>query len=310
MEWQYHPQEIVWRPRGESGPARALAARLRAERPTAWVGHGASFESSLPEASEASSLVCTGRQTRWLRSGHPDLALQRTLLRDCDLVVVEGRVESAGPWVVELDPDGHGLEDIPFEERSRVSALVGPCAPVAELPPGGIPRFGAHEMDALADHLMDTLETAARRRPLVGLVMATPDHAPQAVAAARAALATHGALVLDLDSDAGADAFRNLHTGWGQAGLLLSAMERHPAAAVATLEPVAEAVDRFERLMSERDPLAEATAFRARDTHMPSPACAVWEPRSRGRILGLLSLDVACLRRTLVASATRLLDGF
>lgn len=305
MVWQYHPQEIIWRPRGPSGAARKLAARLQQERPTAWVGHGAAFGATLLAPNEPATLTCTGHETRWIRTGHPDLALQRALLRDFDLAVVEGFVDSTAPWVVELDENGLGLEEIPFEDRSRVVALVGEVTPVADIPPGGIARFQSSELDDLADHLLDTLETAGRRRPLVGLVLVTPDSPPDQIQAARATLETRCGLVLAPDSPE----LALRHPQWHQAGLLLSVMELHPEAAISTLEPTAEAITRFERLMDARDPLAEATAYRARDSHMPSPSCAVWEPRARGRLLSMLSVDIACLRRTLVASGTRLLDG-
>ncbi len=309
MAWQYHPQEIIWRPRGTSGVARKLAARLQQERPTGWVGHGVNFETAIPAPDTAAALTCTGRETRWIRTGHPDLALQRALLRDFDLAVVEGFVDSTAPWVVELDENGLGLDEIPFGDRSRVIALVGEVSPVADIPPGGIARFRPSEMDDLADHLLDTLEIASRRRPLVGLLLANADTPPDLHATARATLETRCGLVLQEPSSQEAEPFHSRHPGWNQAGLLLTAMELHPDAAVLTLEPSPEAISRFESLMEGRDSLAEATAYRARDTHMPSPACAIWEPRARGRLLGMLSVDIACLRRTLVAAGTHLLDG-
>lgn len=304
MAWQYHPQEIVWRPRGLSGGARRLAERLHRERPTAWVGHGAHFGTDTPSEGPA-TLTCSGRETRWLRSGHPDLAMQRSLLRDVDLAVVEGRVDSAGPWVVELDESGLGLEEIPLQDRSRVAALVGDAFPRADVPPGGIPRFGHAEHAELADHLLDMLESSGHQRPLVGLLLASSDAPAEHVALARTALESRCGLVLDSDNPD----IASRHPRWQQAGLLLGAMELHPEAAIATLEPTVEAIARWEHLLDARDPLAEATAYRARESHMPSPACAVWEPRARGRLFGMLSVDVACLRRTLVACGTKLLDG-
>jgi hypothetical protein len=153
------------------------------------------------------------------------------------------------------------------------------------------------------------LDIAGRQRPLVGLLLATADTPPDLAATARATLETRCGLVFQETSSQETEPFLSRHPGWNQAGLLLTAMESHPDAAVVTLEPSPEAISRFESLMEARDPLSEATAFRARDSHMPSPACAIWEPRARGRLLAMLSVDIACLRRTLVAAGTHLLDG-
>jgi len=319
--WQYHPQELVWRPRGDSGLARRLAERFQAERPTAWVGHGstqavsASGSAGLArDAGVQAAVALNGRRSLWTREGHPDLALQKQLLQGVDLAVVEGLVDSDAPWIVELDEEGRGLEDIPAASLGNVAALVGPRGPVADLPPGGIPRFSAAELDDLADHLLDTLERAAKARPLHGLLFISPDDPPEARQAAARALHEACDRVWSSAPDeglarGGIAPLESRHPHWSQAGQLLSLMELEPEAAIVTLDAAMEQALRLERLVERRDALAEATAFRARDTHMPSPSCAVWEPRSRRRILAMLSLDVACLRRTLVAAGTTLLEA-
>lgn len=319
--WQYHPQEIIWRSRRDSGLSRALAARLQAERSTAWIGHGAHLpaEASGPAArarldGTLLAAVFNGRQSVWSRDGHPDLALQRQMLQSVDLAVVEGLVDSDAPWVVELDDEGRGLEEIASESRGAVAALVGVRGPVASLPPGGIPRFSPEDMGDLADHLLDLLEQAARARPLEALLLTTPDDPREAREAAVRTLTGACDRVWCLDPDdalrrAGVEPLESRHPQWGQAGQILSLQETRPEAAVVSLEASPEQAARLERLLESRDALAEATAFRARDTHMASPGCAVWEPRSRARLLGMLSLDVACLRRTLVAANTTLLDA-
>lgn len=319
--WQYHPQELVWRPRGDSGLARLLAARLQTERPTAWIGHAslqvvsASGGAGLArDAGVQVAVALNGRRSLWTREGHPDLALQKQLLQGVDLAVVEGLLDSDAPWIVELDEEGRGLEDIPVESLGRVAALVGPRGPLADLPPGGIPRFSAEELPDLADHLLDALERAAKARPLHGLLAVSPDDPPEArQAAARALHEACDRVWSSVPDEAlargGIAPLESRHPAWGPAGQLLSLQELEPEAAIVTLDASIEQALRLERLLERRDALAEATAFRAPETHMPSPSCAVWEPRSRRRILAMLSLDVACLRRTLVAAGTTLLDA-
>lgn len=321
QSWQYHPQEIVWRTRLDSGLSRALAARLQAERPTAWIGHGARLAAQAEgpagrARAQGTSLaaVFNGKESAWSLDGHPDLALQKQMLHGVDLAVVEGQVDSDAPWVVELDAEGRGLEEVDFDSRSGVAALVGGRGPQASLPPGGIARFSPDDLDGLADHLLDVLEQAARSRPLEGLLLATPDDPREDVEASVRALTGVCERVWSSAPDealrrAGVEPLEERHPHWGQAGRILSLQELCPRAAVVALEASSGQAARLDRLLESRDALAEATAFRARDTHMASPACSVWEPRSRGRILGMLSLDVACLRRTLVAANTRLLDA-
>lgn len=319
--WQYHPQEIIWRSRLDSGLSRAFAARLQTERPTAWIGHGSHLaaESSGPAGQARTdgailAAVFNGRQSVWARDGHPDLALQHQLLQGVDLAVVEGLAESDAPWIVELDAEGRGLEEVAPRSRGAVVALVGRRGPLASLPPGGIARFAPEDLDELADHVLDALEQAARSRPLEGLLLAAPeDPREDREAAVRALVGACDRVWCQEPDDAlrraGVEPLEARHPQWGQAGQVLSLQEVRPDATVVTLEASVELATRLDRLLESRDALAEATAFRARDTHMASPSCAVWEPRSRSRILGMLSLDVACLRRTLVAANTTLLEA-
>lgn len=258
--------------------------------------------------------VFNGRQSVWTRDGHPDLALQRQMLQGVDLAVVEGLVDSDAPWVVELDHEGHGLEEIAMESRGAVTALVGTRGPLAQLPPGGIPRFAPDDLGELADHLLDALEQAARARPLEGLLFTSPEDSREGrESAVRALIGACDRVWCVEPGDAlrraGVEPLGARHPHWGHAGQVLSVQELRPTATLVTLEASMDQATRLERLLESRDALAEATAFRARDTHMASPSCALWEPRSRSRILGMLSLDVACLRRTLVAANTTLLEA-
>jgi len=242
------------------------------------------------------------------------LGLQKSLLQGFDLAVVEGLVDSEAPWIVELDDGGKGMEDIPPSSLRQVVALVGTCGPVADLPPGGIPRFPPTEIDDLAHHVLDVLEQAGRARPIHGLLLATgDDSASGREAAIRALNEVCDRIWSPLDDDtlrrAGVERLESNHPSWGQSGQILSIQEMAPEAAIVTLEASSEQAAKLDRLLESRDVLTEATAFHARETHMPNPGCAVWEPRSRQRILSMLSLDVACLRRTLVAAGTKLVEG-
>lgn len=314
MLWQYHPQEIVWRPSpaGPTDGAARLAGALHAHRPAALVRHGAAYPSIGAPDGLHGLLVANGTATSLVLQGHPDLPLQRTLLRSCDIVVAEGRIDSSCPWVVELDADGRGLEEIPPEQRGNVAALVGGRAPRAELPPGGIPRFGPDDPEGLAEHILDLLETRGRERPLVGILLASSDDSPEVRASGARALAERCARVLAVGAPEpgtpGVEAMPSAHPDWGDAGRILSAFEVLPQASLLVLDASSGHMARLDRLIAERDALAAATAFRARDTHMGDPGASVWEPRAREWLAAMLAAGTACARRTLVQAPTHLLE--
>lgn len=322
MDWQYHAQEIVWQPRpgSPSDAASLLAKALQTHRPTGWVRHGSLHEATIQgaiglesDASVHAALLANGRNTILARQGHPDPALQRFLLQSCDLVVVEGDVGSSNPRIVELDDEGRGLERLPEADRAGVVALVGRRAPACPLPPGGIPRFSPEDVADLADHLLDALETRARSRPPTGLFLSNPDDRPEARQAALRALHAACERVLHVGSDealerGGVEIVPSNHPAWGDAGRILSAFEALDDQTLVVLDSAEEHVARLERLLAGRDVLSEATAFRARDTHMPDPGASIWEPRARQRLGGMLAIGIVCPRRTLVQASAHLLD--
>lgn len=322
MDWQYHAQEIVWQPRpgSPSESASLLAKALQAHRPTGWVRHGSLHEATVqgaiglePEESVHAALLANGRNTILARHGHPDPALQRFLLQSCDLVVVEGDVGGSAPRIVELDDEGNGLERLSEADRADVVALVGRRAPTCPLPPGGVPRFPPEDVAALAEHLLDVFETRARSRPPTGLFLSNPDDRPETRQASLRALRAVCDRVLHVGPDeslerGGIEIVPSNHPAWGDAGRILSAFEAQDVSALVVLDSDEAHAARLERLFAGRDVLSEATAFRARDTHMPDPGASIWEPRARQRLAGMLAIGIACPRRTLVQASTRLLD--
>lgn len=320
MRWRYHPQEIGCLPApGAEGLPERLARALQERRPTGWVRHGGAYDArpgnhaSAPrDAGLHAALVANGRSTLFTLEGHPDLALQRALLRSCDLAVIEGNLDGSCPLVVGLDAEGVGLERVREEDVERVVALVGPRPPRARLPPGGIPRFDAASEEDLVDHLLDLLETRGRGRPLVGVLLASADDRPEALAeSSRILEAVCGRVVRVDDLPAtvpGAERVPPSHPGWGEAGRILTAFEAFPDAALLVLD-AAQPATRVERLLAQRDPLAVATAFRSRDTHMPEPGAILWEPRARDALAAALAGGSGCERRALVQSGTALLDS-
>jgi len=64
----------------------------------------------------------------------------------------------------------------------------------------------------------------------------------------------------------------------------------------------------IETLIRSRDPAKMATAYLNSDENLPEPLCAIYEPKSRLRLLRFLDLGIYSLREFLTSSDTRLLQ--
>ncbi|HUG03428.1 MAG TPA: NTP transferase domain-containing protein [Steroidobacteraceae bacterium] len=64
----------------------------------------------------------------------------------------------------------------------------------------------------------------------------------------------------------------------------------------------------LDRLIADRDPARQATAFRSVHDGLPEPLCAIYEPASREPILRYVAAGGSCPRRFLLAQDTLLLD--
>jgi molybdopterin-guanine dinucleotide biosynthesis protein A len=101
------------------------------------------------------------------------------------------------------------------------------------------------------------------------------------------------------------DAFESV----GPVAGLLSAQAAHPLVAWLALAvdlPLLDA-DTLQRLIAQRDPAADATAFLSRHDGLPEPLCAIWEPASHALLLQRYQAGEYCPRKALIRSNTRLL---
>jgi molybdopterin-guanine dinucleotide biosynthesis protein A len=95
----------------------------------------------------------------------------------------------------------------------------------------------------------------------------------------------------------------------GPAAGILSAQDAYPQAAWLVLAcdlPLLDATT-LERLLSDRDPAADATAFMSRHDGLPEPLCAIWEPASHALLLQRYLSGEYCPRKALIRSNTTLL---
>lgn len=323
--WNYHPTELMVRPRGlESTLARRLAANLSQFHQVALVRHGPSYLARPLEQSGIGTarvdgvwavVGANGQDCLFSHDGHFDLLQQRTLLVDADLAVVEGRMASTAPTILELEPDGGGIGDLPGETLGSLLACVGPRRP-GQIPPGGVPWFRPEDEEGLVDLCMDHLDRAVRKRPIWGLLMASGPPDRLDLAAKARVLAEHcDRCFIEAPADPswqamGWEIAGNAFPSHGRLGTILACLESGTDAALLVVDEslgTAE-TESVERLVSRRDPFRTATVYRGSNTHLPAAFPGIWEPKSRIRILQALASGLACPERILVHSRIQLLD--
>ena len=304
-KWSYHPVEVVVRSAiPGSDLAHRIAGGLSSSLEVGIVHHGplAAVEGWGNESGAGAEIAANGQSSLYRRRGHLDLAQQRTLLTDLDVVVVDGDLDGEGVQVLEL---GAGDADLSGADE-RVAACVGEHRPV-RVRPGGIPWFPADDLQGLVEVVEERLDGWLRSRPLLGLVHLDPGR--------------EGADLPSLLADRCAETFLappHLRSGletvssrWPEMeglGAILSLQERSPEAGILSIRGDLPAPHRLDRLLQARDPFAVATAFRLPDTHLPDPSLSIWEPKSRARIFQFLAAGVSCPQRLLAQSRVRLLD--
>lgn len=322
--WQYHPLELVVRPAGSASDlASRLATGLAAQHRVGFVRHGSAVAlSCAPETgidgdiAPVAGMALNGRESRFAASGHLDLPLQRILLSDTDLAIVEGYVDSPSPTILELDSDGGGLREALETGAKNLIALVGPHRPLDKLPPGGIPWFSPDDLVGLVEHVRDHLDTVLRVRPLWAILLGNDASDPSRVREAVQILASRCERVFVdpalLPASAGAEPLASHHPRLGGLGQILTGLGSFPGAAFLVARPDGrpDLDARIQPLLLRRNPYRTATAFREPDTHLPAVAPAIWEPKARARIHLALAADLQCPQRILTHSSVELLDPF
>lgn len=89
-----------------------------------------------------------------------------------------------------------------------------------------------------------------------------------------------------------------------------AALGEHPEAAWLVLACDLPFLDArtLDTLLAERDPAADATAFRSSHDGLPEPLCAIYEPRARVSLAAHIAAGRNCPRKYLINARTRLLD--
>jgi hypothetical protein len=308
----------------ESVLARRLATNLSQFHQVALVRHGPSYLARPLEQSGIGAarvegvwavVGTNGQDCLYSHEGHFDLLQQRTLLVDTDLAIVEGNLEAQAPAVLELDPDGGGIENLPSSVRENLVACVGPRRPQT-VPSGGVPWFRPEDEDGLLDLCLDHLGRSLRKRPLWGLLLAQGRaDRPDLVASARALSEQCDRCLIPGPADPswvamGWEGVENAFPALGALGVVLSCQALGQDAALFILDdsPDQAEAESVQRLVDLRDPFRTATVYRETDTHLPRPFPGIWEAKSRIRILQASAAGLSCPQRVLTHSRIQLLD--
>jgi molybdenum cofactor guanylyltransferase len=334
----YHPFEIAlcgYSGSGKTTLACALLERWRDRYRVGFVKHDAHrFEMDTPgkdtyevaRAGAASVMINDPRHHARI-STLPYSAFERAYtMVDADFVLAEGFKHSDLPKLLLLDGDGRAWREYGEDRFTNVLAVVGP-----DEAPGGLdlPFLHRDDVDGIGS-LVEAHIHGLAAAPLYGLVLAggesrrmgRPKWAldyrgePQVERMARLLGTVCERVFLSMrpGQEVGAvpelprieDAFPR----WGPSAGILSAMEAHPDAAwlvVACDLPFLEEAT-LSDLVTRRDRLKIATAYRSAHDGLPEPLCAVWEPRARQRLLQAAGIRRPCPRKVLIESAPLLLD--
>lgn len=308
--WHYHPLEIVVHSANpESSLARNLVRILSTTHEVGYVRHGADVDVDLPIS--AHSIDVNGQRSQYARESHLDLPLQRILLGETDLVVVEGALDSIGPRVVELPPPDGSVQNLSDLGLGTDCVLFGERRPVQGVPPGGVAWFEPAELSELVEHLLEIFERKLRSRPVWGLALAGHSEAPDTQAWLDL-LSNHceRVFVAGPGQGEGFESAPDNHPALSDLGRILSCLEAYPETAFlvggGAFTLASDAA--VQALLHGRDPFRVATAIREPDTHLPGRLPALWEPKARSRIQTALAADLRCSQRILTHSRTQLLD--
>lgn len=308
--WHYHPLEIVVHSAiPESSLARNLVRILSTTHEVGYVRHGAYVDVGLPIS--AHSIDVNGQRSQYARDGHLDLPLQRLLLGEADLVVVEGALDSCGPRVIELPPPDGSVQNLSVFGLGADCVLFGERRPVQEVPPGGVAWFEPAELSDLVEHLLENLERKLRSRPIWGLVLPGQAAAPDIQAWLNLlSNCCERVFVAGSGQGEGFESAPDNHLALSDLGRILSCLETHPESAFlvggGAFTPASDVA--VQVLLNGRDPFRVATAIREPDTHLPGRLPTLWEPKARSRILTALAADLRCSQRILTQSRIQLLD--
>lgn len=334
----YHPREIAlagYSGSGKTTLAGKLLRRWSDRHAVGFVKHDAHrFQMDKPgkdthramEAGAASILINDPKHFARISSLRYSRFERSAAFVDADFVLVEGFKRSELPKLLVLDDAGRAIEEFHNGAFPNVLAFVGAGERPFGLP--DLPFFHRDDVDGIASFI-EAFLFEQTKSPLYGLVLVGGES--RRMGRPKWALTLDGETQLErtvglvrelvdqvfvsvrpgqsVDLPEGAEAVDDVFPFRGPINGILSAMEVDRDAAwlvVACDLPLLDP-ETLQALIEGRDPLRIATAYQSARDGLPEPLCAIWEPRSRQRLLQAISLDLRCPRKVLIESRPELL---
>lgn len=278
----------------------------------------------------AAAVFISNDQDLALLKGRPlDPHLQPLDFLEYDGVIVEGHKRSALPKILVLDPGLEILRNPAFADQTPLAA-VGPWTQAPALP-WEVPYFHRDDVSGVAALIRDRWASQARERPVFGLVlsggkstrMGTDKGAleyagkPQIPRTVDLLTPFCSQVFVSCRPDQTQDPHRRNYPqvvdrflDFGPLSGILSAQFQHPEATWLVAAVDLPFLDRpaLEGLFSGRNPFRFATAYRGFED-LPEPLCALYEPKSRPRLLQFLAQGYQCPRKMLINSPIALLES-
>lgn len=255
--------------------------------------------------------------------------LEKEVFKDCDLVFVEGHKYSDHPKFLLLDEEGLARKEYLEGKITQVIATISLGGSIQKI--SDIPAFHRDDVQGIVAFIENKIISSVEKVKLQGLILAGGQSSRMGVD--KALIDYHGlpqakhllqimeslnipAHISCREDQLNRFALNDLPVitdrflDFGPLGGILSAMSRHPDNAwiVIACDLPFVTHDKISELISERDPLKQATAFFNQERKQFEPLFAIYEPSIYSRMLHFLGESVLCPQKVLFNSSIKKLS--
>ncbi len=322
----FHPCELAicgYSNTGKTTLISRLISELRQQYTIGYFKHGCHhFEldhegkdsAVVKKAGASTVMIADPRQHAFIANGVADPLVVRSALDHLDMLLVEGLKELPLPKIILAGPDDTLLELMKKSIVSNVKAIVvHDHARKEQCLSFGLPVFHRDSISDIAAFIERFFLDRIHQHPLYGLVLAggrssrmmqdkallTYHESNQLVHTANLLLEHCSRVFISCRHDQlseyssfGFPLIIDRYLDIGPSAGLLSAQHHHPGTPWLVAACDLPLLDRnsIDRLASGRSPWKSATAFRHESTGESEPLCAIYEPKSRLRLLEMHAL--------------------
>ena len=252
--------------------------------------------------------------------------LEKEFFKDCDIVIVEGHKYSDHPKFLFLDDEGLAEKEYQDGTITNILGTISNSAPLKAIE--GIPSFHRDDVESILTFLTHKMKESVKSVELYGLVLAGGKSsrmgedkalidyhgAPQAKHITRMLEDMNIKSYLSCRQDqmsrnelADVSTIADRFVDFGPLGGILSAMSRFPDKAwlVCACDLPLVSASAIEELVSQRDPLKQATAFFNEERNQFEPLFAIYEPQIYSRMLHFLGEGLLCPQKVLFNSSIK-----